>query len=252
MFGAVGRHSFRTISSSAFLALSLVSTTPSSACAWSNGGFSSYFSPIATNLVSATRLFSDSSSSSSSSSMMASTGSRSNTCPSSSAAATLTVAQFPCLSDNYGYLIHDATTGHTAAVDTPEAAAYEAELQKRGWTLTHIFNTHHHWDHTGANLELKTDSVKIYGPATEKIPGIDVPLNGGDEIEFGSSKVKIMDVGGHTKGHIAYYFPDDAKVFVGDSLFALGCGKMFEGTPAQFWTSLKGLRELPDETVVYW
>lgn len=101
-------------------------------------------------------------------------------------------------------------------------------------------------------MELKTDGVKIYGPATENIPGMDVALRAGDEVEFGSTKAKIMDVGGHTKGHIAYYFPDDAKVFVGDSLFALGCGRMFEGTSEQFWTSLKGLRELPDETEVYW
>jgi glyoxylase-like metal-dependent hydrolase (beta-lactamase superfamily II) len=163
-----------------------------------------------------------------------------------------TVAQIPCLSDNYGYLIHHDATGHTAAIDTPDARPYQDELKRRGWKLTHIFNTHHHWDHTGGNMELKTEGVTIYGPASEKIPGMDVALTGGDEVEFGSTKAKIMDVGGHTKGHIAYYFPDDAKVFVGDSLFALGCGRMFEGTASQFWTSLKGLRELPDETEVYW
>jgi hydroxyacylglutathione hydrolase len=135
---------------------------------------------------------------------------------------TLTVAQIPCLSDNYGYLIHDEATGQTAAIDTPEAGPYQRELLKRGWTLTHIFNTHHHWDHTGANMELKaTGDVKIVGPASEKIPGIDLKLKDGDEIEFGRTKAKIIDVGGHTKGHIAYYFEDDAKVFVGDSLFAL-------------------------------
>ena len=162
------------------------------------------------------------------------------------------VAQIPCLNDNYGYLIHDEATGQTAAIDTPEAGPYKEELKKRGWKLTHIFNTHHHWDHTGGNMDLKSDGVQIYGPATEKIPGRDVSLRGGDEIEFGSTKAKIMDVGGHTRGHIAYYFPNDGMVFVGDSLFALGCGKMFEGTPEQFWTSLKGLRELPDETEVFW
>ncbi|GAX25988.1 hydroxyacylglutathione hydrolase [Fistulifera solaris] len=164
---------------------------------------------------------------------------------------TLQVVQLPCLNDNYGYLLHDATTGATAAVDTPEAGPYQAELRARGWTLTHIFNTHHHWDHTGGNLELKSSEVSIYGPATETIPGIDRPLRGDDEFEFGGSKVQVIDVGGHTKGHIAYYFPDERKVFVGDSLFALGCGKMFEGTPEQFWGSLKRLRSLPDDTMVY-
>ena len=169
-----------------------------------------------------------------------------------SSACSFTVVQFPCLNDNYGYLIHHDATGHTAAIDSPEAEPYKAELNKRGWTLTHIFNTHHHHDHTGGNMNLKNQGVTIYGPASEKIPGMDVALKGGDEVEFGSTRAKIMDVGGHTRGHIAYYFQDDAKVFVGDSLFALGCGRMFEGTPEQFWASLKGLRRLPDETEVFW
>jgi Metallo-beta-lactamase superfamily len=151
------------------------------------------------------------------------------------ARSTLSVVQVPCLNDNYGYILHDEATGQTAVVDTPEVGPYQRELNARGWKLTHILNTHHHWDHTGGNEELKTNGVQVFGPATETIPGIDVKLNGGDEIEFGSTKAKIIDVGGHTKGHIAYNFPDDAKVFVGDSLFALGCGRMFEGTPDQFW-----------------
>ncbi len=114
-------------------------------------------------------------------------------------------------------------------------------------------STHHHWDHTGGNLQLKENSqVKIYGPANENIPGRDVALNGGDEFTSfggGDMPVQIIDVGGHTNGHIAYYFPKDGLVFCGDALFALGCGKMFEGTPSQFWDSLKRLRALPDETV---
>jgi len=166
----------------------------------------------------------------------------------------LTIVQVPCLSDNYGYLIHDPKTGSTAAVDTPEAQPYQTELSQRGWKLTHILNTHHHWDHTGANEELKKGGVKVVGPVNEKakIPGIDDAVGAGDVVEFGSTKAHVMDVGGHTKGHIAFYFPEEKTVFVGDSLFALGCGKMFEGTPEQFWTSLKGLRELPDDTTVYW
>jgi hydroxyacylglutathione hydrolase len=118
--------------------------------------------------------------------------------------------------------------------------------------LTQILNTHHHYDHTGGNLVLKEGGVKVYGPASETIPGIDVGLRAGDTFEFGRTKAKVLDVGGHTRGHIAFYFETDARLFVGDSLFALGCGKMFEGTPEQFWRSLKGLRDLPDDTVVYW
>jgi hydroxyacylglutathione hydrolase len=163
----------------------------------------------------------------------------------------LTVAQFPCLSDNYGFLIHCESTGQTAAIDTPEASAYKNELKRRGWKLTHIFNTHHHLDHTGGNLELKSDGVLVYGPSSEKIPGMDVGLKGGDEIEFGGTKAHIIDVGGHTLGHLSYHFPKENIAFVGDSLFALGCGKMFEGSPSQFWGSLKRLRELPDDTTIY-
>jgi hydroxyacylglutathione hydrolase len=118
------------------------------------------------------------------------------------------------------------------------------------WIQIHLS----HRDHTGGNLELKTGGVKIYGPTVEKtrIPGIDVFLEGGDAVKFGSEQCNVMDVGGHTLGHIAYYFPDQSKIFVGDALFALGCGRMFEGTPSQFWMSLQSLRQLPDETSIYW
>ena len=103
-------------------------------------------------------------------------------------------------------------------------------------------------------MDLKLDNVKIYGPINEKekIPGIDVSLAGGDTVSFGASTAQIIDVGGHTKGHIAYYFPQENVVFVGDSLFSLGCGRMFEGTPHQFWESLNRLRSLPDNTLIYW
>jgi Metallo-beta-lactamase superfamily len=173
--------------------------------------------------------------------------------PSGPPSCSFAVVQFPCLHDNYGYLIHHEATGHTAAIDVPDASRYEQELAQRKWKLTHIFNTHHHRDHTGGNLGLKKEGVVIYGPQSEQIPGRDVGLKGGiDEVEFGSTKAQILDVGGHTKGHIAYYFASDAVVFVGDSLFALGCGRMFEGTPEKFWKTLTGLRSLPDETMVYW
>jgi hydroxyacylglutathione hydrolase len=120
-------------------------------------------------------------------------------------------------------------------------------------SLTSLFSRNSHWDHTGANQDLKTDGVQVVGPVNEKakIPLIDSAVGDGDIVDFGSTKATVMDVGGHTKGHIAFYFPESKTVFVGDSLFALGCGRMFEGTPEQFWTSLKGLRELPDDTTVY-
>lgn len=167
--------------------------------------------------------------------------------------STFEVAQFPCLDDNYGYLIHDPATGDTAAIDTPDADTYREELIKRGWKLTHIFNTHHHWDHTGGNLSLKSDGAKVYGAKADagRIPGIDITLGPGEIVKFGSTEGLIIDVGGHTKGHIAIYFSHDKTVFVGDALFSLGCGKMFEGTPGQFWESLKRLRSLPDDTIVY-
>lgn len=163
------------------------------------------------------------------------------------------VAQFPCLSDNYGYLIHCEETNETAAIDTPDAKVYKKVLDSKGWKLSHIINTHHHFDHTGGNLELKRDGVKIYGPLKEKekIPGIDITLTEGDTVPFGGKEIHVLDVGGHTDGHIALYFKDDGMVFVGDALFALGCGKMFEGTPMQFWTSLLKLRALPEDTLVY-
>ena len=184
--------------------------------------------------------------------------SASGTCSAMSTASvdssTFELAQFQCLSDNYGYLLHDATTGYTAAVDTPSATNYKRELTNRGWKLTHIFNTHHHFDHTGGNLELKTDGVVIYGPKNEKerIPGIDKAVGGGDILQFGPYQVHVIDVGGHTKGHIAYYIPELKSAWVGDSLFAIGCGKMSEGTPDQNWASLLRIRNLPDDTLIYW
>jgi hydroxyacylglutathione hydrolase len=166
----------------------------------------------------------------------------------------LIVHQFPCLSDNYGYLLHDPETGATAAIDTPEVAPILKALEEKGWTLTHILNTHHHFDHAGGNLELKEKTgCTIIGPKGEaqRIPGIDTALGDGDTCPFGSREAKVLDVGGHTLGHIAYYFPQDGIAFVGDALFALGCGRIFEGTAEQMWTSLQKLMGLPDETVVY-
>jgi hydroxyacylglutathione hydrolase len=166
----------------------------------------------------------------------------------------LEVIQFPCLSDNYGYLIHDQANNLTAAIDTPEVAPINEALEARGWRLTHILNTHHHFDHAGGNLELKQQwDCTIVGAKNdaERIPGIDVALSDGDTFEFGDYTATIFDVSGHTLGHIAFYFPGEEVLFSGDALFALGCGRLFEGSPAQMWDSLQKLKALPDSTTVY-
>ena len=166
----------------------------------------------------------------------------------------LEIHQFPCLSDNYGYLIHDADSDFTAAIDTPDAAAIQAALAQTGWRLTHIFNTHHHADHAGGNLELKAATqCTIVGPRADarRIPGIDVEYGDGDTFSFGAHPVEVFDTPGHTTGHIVYRFAQDGVAFVGDTLFSLGCGRLFEGTPKQMWTSLEKLMRWPDETQLY-
>ncbi len=164
------------------------------------------------------------------------------------------IVQFPCLSNNYGFLIHDPGSGATGAVDTPDADAINAQLAERGWQLTHILNTHHHPDHVGGNLELKQRwNCVVVGPTADRtrIPGIDIALGEGERYRFGAFSARIFDVPGHTRGHIAYYFADAQVAFVGDTLFVLGCGRLFEGTPQQMWTSLQKLLTLPDETRIY-
>ena len=166
----------------------------------------------------------------------------------------LQVHQFPCRTDNYGFLAHDPASGLTACIDTPEVDVINGALEEKDWSLTHILNTHHHGDHAGGNLPLKERwGCTIVGAANDadRIPGIDVRVSDGDEYEFGSIKAKVFEVPGHTSGHIAYYFASEGVAFVGDTLFALGCGRLFEGTPAMMWNSLQKLMALPDETIVY-
>ncbi len=166
----------------------------------------------------------------------------------------LEVHQFPCLSDNYGFLIHDPIKEVTAAIDTPEVPAINRALEEKGWRLTHILNTHHHPDHAGGNLELKEQwQCTIVGARddAQRIPGIDIKVADGEIYQFGNQAARVFDVSGHTLGHIAYYFPDASKLFCGDALFALGCGRLFEGSPAQMWQSLQKLIALPDDTSVY-
>jgi hydroxyacylglutathione hydrolase len=166
----------------------------------------------------------------------------------------LDVHQFACLQDNYGVLIHDAEAGVTASIDAPEAAAVRRALAEKGWSLTHIFNTHHHGDHTGGNLELKRETgCTIVGPAAEaqKIPGLDTAVGGGDSFRFGGHEVRVIDTPGHTAGHIAYWTPDAGVAFVGDTLFAMGCGRVLEGDYKTMWASLTRLMELPSATRLY-
>lgn len=167
---------------------------------------------------------------------------------------TLQIHQFPCLSDNYGFLIHDPASGETACIDTPDADAYLREAKSKGWTITQIWNTHWHPDHAGGNEAIKAATgCKVIAPATDaaKIAAVDRTVAQGDTVTLGSFTADVIDVGGHTLGHCAYHLPEAATAFVGDALFPLGCGRMFEGTPDQFWTSLERLKALPPETTLY-
>jgi hydroxyacylglutathione hydrolase len=168
--------------------------------------------------------------------------------------AALQIYQFPCLSDNFGVLIHDPGTGVTASIDAPEAGKVLAALAEKGWRLTHILTTHHHGDHTGGNAELKAATgCRIIGPRNEagKVPGIDERVGGGDAFAFGAHRVEVLDTPGHTAGHVAYVIPSAKTAFVGDTLFALGCGRVIEGTPQMMWESLRRLMALPRDTAIY-
>jgi hydroxyacylglutathione hydrolase len=163
------------------------------------------------------------------------------------------VRQFPCLSDNYGYLVRDEATGLAAAIDTPDAAAVLRELAASGWKLAMILNTHWHPDHAGGNAEVKAATgAEIVGPGeVRRISELDRQVGEGDEVRLGETTFRVIDTRGHTAEHISYYDAADGVVFVGDTLFALGCGRLFEGTPAMMWDSLSKLAALPEATRVY-
>lgn len=157
----------------------------------------------------------------------------------------LEIEQIPVLNDNYVYLVHDPETQATGVVDPAVVDPVLQALERRGWRLTHILNTHHHHDHTGGNLEIKERTgCSIIGARDDaaRIPGIDEQVGGGDTVSLGNATAQVFDVPGHTSGHIAYWFPESDALFCGDTLFSLGCGRMFEGTPEVFWESLKRLR----------
>jgi hydroxyacylglutathione hydrolase len=165
----------------------------------------------------------------------------------------LTVHQFPCLSDNYGFLARDEATGLAACVDTPETGAILRELARLGWKLDLILNTHWHPDHAGGNSEIKAATgAAIVGPAeVTRISPLDREVRGGDVVMLGETRFEVIESGGHTLGHIAFHDAADGVAFVGDTLFALGCGRLFEGDAEQMWGSLQRLAALPDATRVY-
>ena len=165
---------------------------------------------------------------------------------------TLEVVQFPCLSDNYGYLARDGASGLVATIDPPEAAPVRSALHEKGWELSIIMNTHWHGDHIGGNAELAGPDVRIYAPAeVARRTRVDVVVADGDAVQLGATIFSVIETGGHTLGHVTYCSAENGVAFVGDTMFAMGCGRLFEGTPAQMWTSLSRLAALPPETLVY-
>jgi len=166
----------------------------------------------------------------------------------------LEIITLPVLSDNYIFLLHEPASGNTAVVDPAVAEPVLVMLGKRNWQLTYILNTHHHWDHVGANLELQQQTgcrIIASNYDRERIPGIDESVGEGDRIQLGGSTGMVLETPGHTLGHIVYYFPDAQALFCGDTLFVMGCGRLFEGSAAQLFDSLQKLQQLPDATRVF-
>jgi hydroxyacylglutathione hydrolase len=166
----------------------------------------------------------------------------------------LEIHQFPTLSDNYGVIIRDPATNSVATIDAANAKDVMDALAEKGWTLTHILTTHYHWDHTDGNLELKSATgCKVIGPRAEadKVPGIDEQVGEGDTFKFGDFDVEVHDCPGHTAGHIILHIPAAKVAFVGDVLFAMGCGRVNEGTMETMWNSVSKVAALPEDTVLY-
>jgi hydroxyacylglutathione hydrolase len=162
------------------------------------------------------------------------------------------IVPVPAFADNYLWLVHDEASGETAVVDPGDAGPVLAEAERRGWTIDQVWNTHWHPDHTGGNLAIKqVTGARISGPAGERIPGRDVGLSEGGDVALGDHVGRVIAVPGHTLGHIALVFDDERIAFVGDTLFAMGCGRLFEGTPEQMYNSLKRLAALPDDTRLF-
>ena len=164
----------------------------------------------------------------------------------------LEIVPVPAFADNYIWLVHDSASGETAVVDPGDAEPALAEAERRGWAVTQVWNTHHHWDHSGGNLAMKqATGCTVSGPAAEDIPGRDVALSEGSELRIGDHVGRVIEIPGHTLGHVALVFDGDRIAFVGDTLFAMGCGKVFEGTPQQMYLSVQRIAELPEDTQLY-
>lgn len=165
----------------------------------------------------------------------------------------LQLVTVPCLADNYAFLLHDSVTGQTALVDAPDAEPILTALRQHGWGLDDILLTHHHWDHIDGTAALvAATGARVTGAAADahRLPPLDRSVSPGDRITICGETVDVIDVPGHTVGHVAFHFPDSKMAFTGDSLMALGCGRLFEGTPAQMWDSLTRLAALPTDTLI--
>jgi hydroxyacylglutathione hydrolase len=166
----------------------------------------------------------------------------------------LDIIQIPVLTDNYIYLLHDPVSEETGVIDPALAQTVLDVLDKNSWRLTYILNTHHHWDHVGGNLELKQKTgCKIIAAQSDRdrIPGIDICVSDDNVISLGQRQARVISTPGHTSGHIVYHFAEDGMLFCGDTLFVMGCGRLFEGTPEQMWNSLQKLKALPPSTRIY-
>jgi hydroxyacylglutathione hydrolase len=166
----------------------------------------------------------------------------------------LDVVRIPALTDNYIWLVHESASGETLVVDPAEAGPVLAEANARGWRITQIWNTHWHPDHTGGNAEIKAGTgCLITGPAAEaaRIPTLDRIVREGDRVRLGKLEAEVIEVPAHTAGHIAYHFASERVAFVGDTLFAMGCGRLFEGDAEQMFANMQRLAALPDDTQIY-
>ena len=166
----------------------------------------------------------------------------------------LEIIRIPVLSDNYVWLVHEPVSGETLVVDPAVAAPVLTEADARGWRITQIWNTHWHPDHTGGNAEIKAATgCMITGPAAEaaRIPTLDVLVSEGDTVALGAATAQVIDVPAHTAGHVAFHFASEQAAFVGDTLFAMGCGRLFEGTADQMYSNMRKLEALGDDTAIY-
>ena len=166
----------------------------------------------------------------------------------------LEIVTVPCLSDNYAYILRDQGTGKVGLIDAPQAAPIEAALKSRGWGIDLILITHHHGDHIdGVDALRKLTGAEVVGAEADRrrLPALDIAVSPGDTVSLGQSATQVLDAPGHTVGHIGYWFAESRALFSADSLMVMGCGRLFEGTADQMWTTLSAMAALPDDTMIY-